>query len=97
MTATNPTRLTATEHCILSLLGEIGEAYGLLLVEKSNGVLRRGSIYVLLSRLENRGFVKSRYVEPATGQQGPSRRLYKATDNGERALMAWKAAQRAWK
>ncbi len=92
----DPTRLTATEHTVLSTLCATGETYGLKLVAESGGELRRTSIYVLLSRLEDRGFVESRYQDAAPGEQGPQRRLYKVTGIGQRALRAWEAAQAAW-
>jgi DNA-binding PadR family transcriptional regulator len=92
----DPTRLTATEHAVLALLYGLGETYGLKLVSESNGELRRTSIYVLLSRLEDRGFVESRYQDAVSGEQGPRRRLYRVTGLGQRALRAWDAAQAAW-
>jgi DNA-binding PadR family transcriptional regulator len=53
-------RVTAAERCILDLLAESSEPmYGLDMVEKSEGLLARGTIYVLLARLEERGLVAS--------------------------------------
>jgi DNA-binding PadR family transcriptional regulator len=92
----DPTRLSGTEHTVLSLLCDVGETYGLKLVEESKGELLRASIYVLLTRLERRGFVTSRYIETPAGEQGPRRRLYRVTGIGERALRAWEVAQAAW-
>jgi hypothetical protein len=37
-----------------------GERFGLELVEQSAGGLKRGSVYVILSRMEAKGFVTSR-------------------------------------
>jgi len=95
MSKEDPTRLTPTEHSILSLLLSTGETYGLKLVQESQGELRRSSIYVLLTRLENRGFVESRYLDTPEGQQGPRRRIYKVTGLGARAVRAEEAAQAA--
>jgi PadR family transcriptional regulator PadR len=97
MSSGNPIRLSPTEHTVLSLLCDLGEAYGLRLVEQSAGELRRSSIYVLLSRLESRGFVSSRYLDTPMGEQGPRRRVYKVTGLGELSLRAWEAAQMAWR
>ena len=82
---------------MLSLLSGVGETYGLRLVEASRGKLRRNSVYVLLTRLEAAGFVKSRYVETPAGEQGPRRRVYRVTLAGSRALEAWKASESAWR
>jgi len=79
---------TQAEHTVLSLLCDHGETRGLQLVKWSNGELARASIYVLLSRLERRGFVASRYIDAPSSGQGPRRRLYSLTNNGKRALCA---------
>lgn len=90
----NPTRLSATEHTILSAIAELGSAYGLQLV-RAHGV-KRGTLYVLLDRLAKRDFVWSRMELPPVGEIGPSRRMYRVTDEGRRALKAWEAAKAAW-
>ena len=54
----------AGERCILDLLASCGPLYGLDLVNLSNGVLKRGTVYVLLSRLQDRGLVA--YTEPGS-------------------------------
>src|SRR5688572_33122797 len=51
-------RLSRTEHLILELLsGE--EMFGLQLVEQSQGVLKRGTVYVTLGRMQDKGYVES--------------------------------------
>ncbi|HUR20742.1 MAG TPA: PadR family transcriptional regulator, partial [Vicinamibacterales bacterium] len=60
--------------------------YGLDLVHASRGRLKRGSVYVTLGRMEQKGFVTS-MVEERPGE-GPSRRLYEPTALGLRALVA---------
>ena len=96
MALADPARVSATEHTLLSLLSASGASYGLQLVERSDDKLKRASIYVLLSRLEDRGFVKSSYIETPAGEQGPRRRVYEVTRTGQRVLRAWAAARRVW-
>ncbi len=71
---------------ILKLLVENGDMYGLELVAKSNGVLKKGTIYVTLDRLETSGMIESKMKEPPRGSQGPARRIYKVTGLGQRTL-----------
>lgn len=73
--------MSATEALIVELLGG-GERFGLELVDGSDGRLKRGTIYVTLTRMEAKGFVESRQEarDPADG--GLPRRLYKVTAYG---------------
>ena len=51
----------AAQQCILELLARSPRPmYGLELIEQSAGFLKRGTIYVLLGRLEDRGLVVSK-------------------------------------
>jgi DNA-binding PadR family transcriptional regulator len=74
------------EALVLDLLAAKAPTYGLDLVHASHGRLKRGSVYVTLGRMEQKGFVASR-VEERPGE-GPSRRLYEPTALGLRALVA---------
>ncbi|MFN2564509.1 MAG: PadR family transcriptional regulator [Gemmatimonadaceae bacterium] len=90
----DPVRLTAKEREILKLLiGHGAEMYGLEMVAHSEGRLSRGSIYVLLDRLEERGLVSSRLAERAPGMSGIARRLYQPTGHGRRVLQLWEELQ----
>jgi DNA-binding PadR family transcriptional regulator len=60
------------------------ERYGLELVDTSRGVLKRGSVYVILARMEEKGFVESRQEDRAQGVSGLPRRLYRATPYGRK-------------
>ena len=71
---------------VLDLLIRDGHAYGLELVAASHGRLKRGSIYVTLGRMEEKGLVTSTLDERPG--EGPPRRIYKATAAGRRALVA---------
>jgi DNA-binding PadR family transcriptional regulator len=77
---------SALEALILDLLAARGATYGLDLVEASGGRLKRGSVYVTLGRMEQKGLVVSRLDERPG--EGPPRRLYEPTALGLRALVA---------
>jgi DNA-binding PadR family transcriptional regulator len=74
------------EALVLDLLSAKAPTYGLDLVHASRGRLKRGSVYVTLGRMEQKGFVTS-MVEKRPGE-GPPRRLYEPTALGLRALVA---------
>ncbi len=78
--------LSALEALVLDLLSAKSPTYGLDLVAASRGRLKRGSVYVTLGRMEEKGYVTSR-VDERPGE-GPSRRLYEPTALGLRALVA---------
>ena len=65
----------------MALLGH-GQRYGLELVDSSDGALKRGSVYVILARMEDKGFVDSWQEERSPGASGLPRRLYRATPYG---------------
>jgi DNA-binding PadR family transcriptional regulator len=66
-------------------------AYGLQIVEESDGEIKRGSVYVLLGRLEEKGYVKSDRQTAAVDHAGPARPLYRLTGEGTRVLAAAEA------
>lgn len=76
------------EALILELL-RTREMYGLQLVEASGGKLKRGTVYVTLGRMQEKGYVESRGEERKTGAIGLPRRLYRPTGFGLRVLDAW--------
>jgi DNA-binding PadR family transcriptional regulator len=87
-------RLSSTEYLILELLAG-DEMFGLQLVEQSKGALKRGTVYVTLGRMQDKGYVDSRTEKQPAGAIGLPRRLYKPTAYGLRVLGAWDAAARA--
>jgi len=78
--------VSSLEALILDLLAARGATYGLDLVDASRGRLKRGSVYVTLGRMEQKGLVVSRLDERPG--EGPPRRLYEPTPLGLRALVA---------
>ena len=91
MTDRIPT-LSAKEHAILELLGKSRQMYGLELVTESAGALKRGTVYVTLGRMEEKGYIASRLEEPPAEAGGMPRRLYQPTTLGRRVLKAWTGA-----
>ena len=82
-------RLSVKETLILDLLSQQGAFYGLQLVAASKGRLKRGTVYVTLGRMEDKGYVTSRAEDAPEGAGGLPRRLYEVTPYGLRVLKAW--------
>jgi DNA-binding PadR family transcriptional regulator len=94
-TARLPT-LSAKERIVLELLVSSGAKYGLQLVDDSRGRLKRGTVYVTLGRMEQKGLVES-HRGPATGDADAlTRRMYHATGHGRRVLDAWNLVARTF-
>jgi PadR family transcriptional regulator, regulatory protein PadR len=87
-------RLAPTERVILELLQREGEMFGLQLVQQSGGRLKRGTVYVTLGRMQEKGYLDSRQEELETGAIGLPRRLYRPTGYAMRVLAAWRVAER---
>jgi PadR family transcriptional regulator PadR len=92
-----PTHQTLTlppkERLILELLITLGPLYGLELVARSEGALKRGTVYVTLGRMEAKGLLASEQEEMPEGAIGFPRRRYRPTGLGERAFRAWSALE----
>ena len=88
-------RLSTTERLILDLLRE-SELFGLQLVDRSEGALKRGTVYVTLGRMQDKGYVESRTEPLPPGAIGLPRRWYRPTEYGLRVLNAWTAAARTF-
>jgi PadR family transcriptional regulator, regulatory protein PadR len=87
--------LPKKERLILELLVSEGPMYGLQLVERSDGALKRGTVYVTLGRMEAKGFIESEQELPLPGAIGLPRRIYRPTALGKRMLRAWTTFTRA--
>jgi DNA-binding PadR family transcriptional regulator len=92
----DPARLSRTERLILDLLQD-GESFGLELVMRSRAALKRGTVYVTLARMEEKGYVTSRTEPLPHGAIGLPRRLYRPTAYGVSVLKIWTRAERALK
>ena len=82
------------EIVVLKLLVSKRDMYGLEMV-KASTELKRGTVYVLLGRMEDKGFIKSRQ-EKEIGVSGMPKRIYSITGLGQRALAAHQQAQIAF-
>ena len=92
--ATDNPGLTATEARIIDLLGT-HEMAGWDLVRASDGKLKRGTVFVLLARMEDKGFIESK-PEPDDQRRGAlPRQLYRVTGTGHRVHRAWQLARAA--
>ena len=81
------------ECWILTAIVTLGaeNAYGMTIheeVERLSGrrIVSLGSIYTTLERLENKGFVTSRFADATTERGGRPRKYFKIEAAGQRAL-----------
>ena len=77
---------------MLELLAAKGAMYGLQLVSGSRGRLKRGTIYVTLGRMEEKGYLTSRPDDEPSETGGLPRRLYEPTALGREVLKVWTTA-----
>jgi DNA-binding PadR family transcriptional regulator len=68
--------------------------YGLELVTASRRRLKRGTVYVTLGRMEDKGYIVSRLKAPPSRAGGLPRRIYESTPLGRRVLRLWRNAHR---
>jgi DNA-binding PadR family transcriptional regulator len=94
MTSERLPSISATEALLLDLL-EHRDRFGMELVAQSGGAIKRGSVYVLLARMESKGFVQSRVEEREAGSSGLPRRLYRATRYGLKVRDAYRLLREA--
>jgi len=87
--------LSAKEAFVLELLldSSTNEMYGLEMVTSSGNRLKRGTVYVTLDRMEDKGYVKSRREKPQPNASGIPRRLYRVTGYGQKAFAIWEMAR----
>jgi DNA-binding PadR family transcriptional regulator len=81
--------LSGKEQLILELLIRHGACYGLQLVAESRGQLRRGTVYVTLGRMEEKGYISAHIDAAAPAHGGLPRPRYAPTALGRRVLAAW--------
>lgn len=87
--------LPPKEALILELLVGESELYGLQLVAASKGRLKRGTVYVTLGRMEEKGFITSRLADAPADEGGLPRRIYEPTAFGRRVLRAYAQVHRS--
>ncbi|MBX4189662.1 PadR family transcriptional regulator [Candidatus Parcubacteria bacterium] len=83
--------LSMTGYLIFTIIDRYADgAYGLQIVRDSCGVVKQGSIYVLLQGFENEGYVISKTIPRSPTEAGIAKRAYKLTEKGKRRLEATK-------
>ncbi|MEM0946728.1 MAG: PadR family transcriptional regulator [Pseudomonadota bacterium] len=82
-----------TEYLILDLLRAGGELYGLELVHRSDGALKRGTVYVTLGRMVEKKYLTAE-EEKEPSHPGLPRKRYRITGLGQ-AVMNAEDARRA--
>ena len=90
-------RLGEVEQLVLlAVLRLDGEAYAVpvreLILKETEVDLPRGSIYVTLDRLEEKGFVDSWFGDPRAEPGGKARRLFRITPSGLTVLTSTRRA-----
>ncbi len=86
-------KLSRKELLILEMLIGKGEMFGLEMVEASEGNLKRGTIYVTLQRMGDKGYIESREEPRSLPEIGIPRRKYSATGLGEKVYQTNLKAQ----
>lgn len=64
------------------------------MVEATGGRLKRGTVYVTLGRMQDKGYLDSRQEPLPPRATGLPRRLYTPTGHALQVLAAWRAAER---
>src|SRR3954469_1468904 len=95
MAGSHPRVLTLSpkELLVLELLRD-QELYGLQFVAASRRRLKRGTVYVTLGRMEEKGYITSKLEAAPSGKGGLPRRIYAATPLGRRMFAAWTSGAR---
>ena len=86
--------LSSKERIVLELLAVEGDMYGLQLVTESGGRLKRGTVYVTLGRMQQKGLIDADAEKLSDDSGLVPRRMYRATPFGLRVLRAWTHAAR---
>ena len=80
---------TKTEMHVMRILQDSADGlYGLQIVAASKNKITRSSIYVLLSRLKDKGFVKDKRPSSDPDYPGLPRPIYRLTAEGKQVLDA---------
>lgn len=82
--------LSGIEFLVMEMLERNGEMFGLEMVDQSGGELKKGTIYVTLGRMADKGLVASRTESGA--ESASQKRLYTPTDYGRRVFKAQEIA-----
>ena len=90
-------RLSNKETIILKMLiNNPKSLYGLEMVKMSEGLLKTGTIYVTLNRMEEKGYISSKKEDKNHRIRGVTRRIYKPTGLGEKTYSFLEIFQSQW-
>jgi len=85
------------ELVLLAILSQGDNAYGVTILDALQGATNRtitvGSLYTTLTRLEEKGLVRSWLGEPTAERGGRAKRHYKVMGSGETLLREVQAAR----
>jgi len=81
--------LSAKERIVLDLLAGESQMYGLQLVAASKGRLKRGTVYVTLGRMQQKGLIDADAEKLSDDSGLVPRRMYRATPFGLRVQKVW--------
>ncbi|QQS39611.1 MAG: PadR family transcriptional regulator [Acidobacteriota bacterium] len=82
--------LSGIEYLVMEMLERNGEMFGLEMVDASGGELKKGTIYVTLGRMADKGLVDSR--TESESHSASQKRLYSPTEYGKRVFKAQEIA-----
>ncbi len=89
----------AEEYVLLAVLKLGDEAYSLPILDFIQNATQKkwtmGGIYIPLYRLEEKGYLSSELGSPTRERGGKSKRYYRVTPKGKKALKAHKQIQSA--
>jgi len=94
ITSDNFPRLSHKEFTVLEMLVNNDEMYGLEMVTASEGELKRGTVYITLQRMAEKGLVDSRVEIRIEPEIGIPRRWYKVSEFGRKIFKAQELALR---
>ncbi len=89
----------AEEFLLLAVWRLQGNAYGVTIREELKHVTGKswafGALFVSLDRLTKKGYLKSTLSDPTPERGGRSKRMYRVTKSGLRALMEIRKVEQA--
>jgi len=94
--------ISRTEEFILLAVWRLGtDSYGVTirdrLRESTGKTWAYGALFVMLRRLENKGYLESHFADPTSRRGGKSKRIFRLSSKGLQALREVRRAQEsAW-
>jgi len=81
-------KITKKENLVLNILNNNRpDLYGLEIIKLSNGILKRGTAYTILTRMEDQGLISSKKEDKVSPGQTTHRLKYSITNNGTRVFL----------